>query len=150
MFHLTWNNITSHRYHHIIKGQFYGHTHFGELKLFYDLNRRPINTIWIAPSLTPYEVNNLAYRVYYADPNDYEILDHVTWMFNLKLANQDSEQKPKWVNVSSGTEDYGIPDTSPTSMDILVNKMATDERVFQKFYQWVQTIQFLKQTKLIY
>lgn len=114
-------------YYHIITGEF---------KLLYNQNQQPINALWIAPSLTPYEVHNFAYRVYYADPNDYQIMDHETWMFDLKKANQNPNVKPEWRSVYSGSAAHGIPDTTPKSLDIFVNNMATNEEAFQKYYQY--------------
>ncbi|CAG7832730.1 unnamed protein product, partial [Allacma fusca] len=61
-------NIIS-RYRKTVKGQFYGHTHYDELKLFYSPTELgvPINPLWISPSLTPYEINNPSYKIFYAD-----------------------------------------------------------------------------------
>lgn len=118
-----------------MKGQFYGHTHYSEFKLLYDLDGRPINALWIAPSLTPYEVNNMAYRVYYADPNDYQIMDHETWTFDLRKANMNPTEKPTWFSQYSGSVDYGIPDVTPQSLGLFINNMATNETLFNKFYK---------------
>ncbi len=42
------------RYENIIRGQFFGHTHFDEFELFYDLNNttRATNIAYLAPSVT--------------------------------------------------------------------------------------------------
>ena len=49
--------------------QFYGHTHFDEFEVFYDTKdyQRPVGVGYIAPSLTPWENVNPAYRVYYVE-----------------------------------------------------------------------------------
>jgi sphingomyelin phosphodiesterase len=49
--------------------QFYGHTHYDEFEIFYDTNdfKRAINVGYIAPSITPWENVNPAYRLYYVD-----------------------------------------------------------------------------------
>jgi sphingomyelin phosphodiesterase len=42
------------RYENIVRGQFFGHTHFDEFELFYDLNNttRATNIAYLAPSVT--------------------------------------------------------------------------------------------------
>lgn len=59
------------RFSHIIKGQFYGHTHTDELKMFYDENQIPINVGYNGASLTPYTKYNPNYKLLIVDPNSY-------------------------------------------------------------------------------
>lgn len=54
------------RYENIIRGQFFGHTHYDEFEVFHD-GERPISVGYIAPSQTPWYDLNPAYRVYYID-----------------------------------------------------------------------------------
>jgi sphingomyelin phosphodiesterase len=44
------------KYRSVIRGQFYGHTHYDEFRIFHDplIKSDPINVMWIGPSLTPY------------------------------------------------------------------------------------------------
>lgn len=57
------------RFESTIVAQFYGHSHFDEYQVFYDVNdiERPINIAYISPSLTPWQNLNPAYRIYYID-----------------------------------------------------------------------------------
>lgn len=57
------------RYEDTIAAMYFAHTHFDEFSVFYDVEemRRPTSIAYIAPSLTTYENNNPAYRIYYVD-----------------------------------------------------------------------------------
>lgn len=57
------------RFHHIIKGQFTGHTHRDELNVFYSSNdpSRAINIAWNGGSTVTYINVNPNYRVYTVD-----------------------------------------------------------------------------------
>lgn len=57
------------RYEATIMAQFYGHTHFDEFEVFYDTSdtKRAVSIGYIAPSITPWENVNPAYRIYYVD-----------------------------------------------------------------------------------
>ncbi len=51
-----------------IKGQFYGHTHFDEFKVFFNrVDKRPSNVAHVGPSLTPFENLNYGYKIYHVD-----------------------------------------------------------------------------------
>ena len=52
-----------------LAGQFYGHTHKDEFKIFYDSedSSRAINVAWIGSSLSTYGDVNPGYKVYILD-----------------------------------------------------------------------------------
>lgn len=54
------------RYESTITGQFFGHTHKDEIKIFYDMvnTSRPVGVAYIAPSVTTESYLNPSYRVY--------------------------------------------------------------------------------------
>ena len=54
------------RYENIIRGQFFGHTHYDEFEVFHD-GERPMGVAYIAPSQTPWFDLNPAYRIYHID-----------------------------------------------------------------------------------
>lgn len=57
------------RYESTITAQFFGHTHYDEFELFYDMKElgRPISVAYVGPSVTPYFDLNPGYRIYYVD-----------------------------------------------------------------------------------
>jgi sphingomyelin phosphodiesterase len=90
------------RYENTIAAQFFGHTHFDQFKIYYDLvnTSRAVNIAYITPSVTTYSDLNPAYRIYTID-GFYEgtsarVLDHETRILNLTDANLTN--KPKWQN----------------------------------------------------
>lgn len=57
------------RYEGVITAQFFGHTHFDEFEVFYDMDDmgRAISIAYVGPSVTPYYDLNPGYRIYYVD-----------------------------------------------------------------------------------
>jgi sphingomyelin phosphodiesterase len=47
-------------------GQFYGHTHWDDFKIFFDEDR-PINSLYIGSSVTAYTDLNPGYKVFHVD-----------------------------------------------------------------------------------
>jgi len=66
------------RYENTIAAQFFGHTHYDEIELFYPPEEpfRPSSVAYIAPSVTPYYNLNPGYRIYYVD-GDYSASSRV-------------------------------------------------------------------------
>lgn len=60
------------RFAHILKGQFFGHEHTDELKIFYDDdNKTPINVGFNGGALTPYTNYNPNYKIMTVDSSTY-------------------------------------------------------------------------------
>ena len=59
------------RFRNIIAGQFFGHTHQDEFEIFFGENevgnRIPTNMAYLAPSQTPIDGVNPAYRIFIID-----------------------------------------------------------------------------------
>jgi sphingomyelin phosphodiesterase len=87
------------RFQGIIKGQFYGHTHFDEMKVVGEYyNSKEISGVeFIAPSLTTYSFQNPSFRVFEMDEDTKILLNYHQYRLNLTEANSlaDSE-KPKF------------------------------------------------------
>lgn len=81
-------------------------------------------------------VISTSFRIYFADPSNYEIMDHETWVFDLKEANKNASNEIQWFKLYSGSEAYGLPDVTPESMGTLIEKLATDSSIFKKFYKY--------------
>lgn len=88
------------RYESTITGQFFGHTHFDQFEMFYDLNNRtrPVSIAYVTGSITTYNNDNPNYRIYSVDgdheDSTWHVLDHETYFMNLTEANISNE--PKW------------------------------------------------------
>ena len=62
------------RFRHVIVGQFYGHTHFDEFEVFFARDNKKagkedeaVSVAYLAPSITPINGINPAYRIYTTD-----------------------------------------------------------------------------------
>lgn len=61
------------RFSHVVRGQFYGHSHMDEFRIHYGPGpdgsgrKRPVGVQYITPNNGPYHNLNPSYRVYYID-----------------------------------------------------------------------------------
>ncbi|XP_037914382.1 sphingomyelin phosphodiesterase isoform X1 [Hermetia illucens] len=127
------------RYESTITAQFYGHTHYDELEIFYDPKNlaRPTSIAYIGPSVTPYYDMNPGYRIYYID-GDHDattrmVIDHESWIMNLKEANL--YDYPIWYKLYSTRAAYAMKGLRPTDWSNLINEMANNQELFELYYK---------------
>lgn len=124
------------RYSDTVMAQFYGHTHSDEFQMFYSgPDKMPSNIAYIAPSVTPYYGLNPAYRVYEVSSMG-EVVDHHTWVMDLEKANNNPVAEPPWYLLYSAKSAYKMPSLSPISWQMVVNKLQTNNFMFNKFYKY--------------
>ena len=85
------------RFQNIIRGQFFGHTHYDEFKLiseYFDGNKTA-GVVLTAPSLTTYSFQNPSFRIYEMDSDTKVMLDYFQYRLNLTEANA-QEGEPQW------------------------------------------------------
>ncbi len=85
------------RFQNIIRGQFFGHTHYDEFKVIneYFNNNKTVGVILTAPSLTTYSYQNPSFRVYEMDSDTKMLIDYNQYRLNLTEANA-QEGEPEW------------------------------------------------------
>lgn len=147
----VWNreyNKLVRQFAHIISGQFNGHTHSDEFTLYYTTSdiAAPVNVAWNGGSGTSFIGLNSNYRIYAAELNMFEIVDHETYIFNLTEANLAPGQPPRWFKEYSLREflgAFGIIDLSPASLSKLVTNTFQHDR--RALYQVINltTIEFV-------
>uniref|UniRef100_A0A336MKI9 CSON003052 protein n=1 Tax=Culicoides sonorensis TaxID=179676 RepID=A0A336MKI9_CULSO len=110
------------RFSHLIKAQFYGHTHYDEFNIFYDSQNqsKPINVGWNGGSLTPY-----------AD----EVLDYSSWIYNLTKANQNVDIGPQWYKLYSFKDQFNLKSLSLSELDELMHCFATDAQLLTSYWE---------------
>ncbi|XP_071502433.1 sphingomyelin phosphodiesterase-like [Diadema antillarum] len=127
------------RYESTIMGQFFGHTHRDQFKIFYadTVTRRPISVAYVAGAITP-TAQNPGYRVYTMDGNytgsTWAVLDHDNYYMNLTEANLTN--KPKWRPEYKAKEAYGMKSLQPSEWNRLVEEMKKNETVFKQYYSY--------------
>ncbi len=91
-------NVLVDRFQNIIRGQFYGHTHYDEFRIVTEyFNSTSIaGMIYTAPSLTSYTFKNPSFRVYEVDSNTKILKDYQQYRLNLTEANLTPDIKPDW------------------------------------------------------
>ncbi|XP_050359480.1 sphingomyelin phosphodiesterase isoform X2 [Nymphalis io] len=127
------------RYESTITAQFFGHTHFDEFEVFYDPNDlgRATSIAYVGPSVSPYYDLNLGYRIYYVD-GDHDattrlVVDHETWIMNLKEANLFGY--PIWYKLYSTRSAYMMPSLRPQDWDKFIDDMTSKEDVFNLYHK---------------
>ncbi|XP_050724934.1 sphingomyelin phosphodiesterase-like [Eriocheir sinensis] len=124
------------RYENIIRGQFFGHTHYDEFEVFHD-GERPIGVAYIAPSQTPWYDLNPAYRIYYIDGDRTDstrtVLDHETYIMNLTEAHETGAAR--WYQLYSARELYTMENLTPQDWQDLAERMAGDRDLFDLYFR---------------
>ncbi|KAF2899912.1 hypothetical protein ILUMI_06276 [Ignelater luminosus] len=129
------------RYENTVVAQFFGHTHADEFEVFYDNDnyKRPTSIAYIGPSVTPFNAQNPAYRIYYVDgehdSSTWEVIDHETWIMDLQKANDKNEENPVWYKLYSAREDYEMPNLRPKEWNSLIYRMVGDKDLFQRYFR---------------
>lgn len=97
------------RYESTIVGQFFGHTHFDEIELFYDLDEpnRAVGVAYIAGGVTTEPTLNPGYRIYTVDGGYSDASFYVTDIDNyiLNLTDTNLSNRTKWFKEYSAKVD---------------------------------------------
>jgi sphingomyelin phosphodiesterase len=103
-------NALTDRFSHIIRGHFYGHTHYDEFRVInqYFNSTVPAGIIFTAPSLTSYSFQHPSFRIYEMDEESKLLLDFHQYRMNLTEANLNPGRKPEWRISYSAREKFGV------------------------------------------
>ena len=86
------------RFQNIIRGQFFGHTHYDEFRTVHEyFNYSNVaGIIHIAPSLTTYTSKNPQFRVLKIDEESKVVIDYDQYFLNITKANLNPDDTPTW------------------------------------------------------
>ncbi len=137
----SWNYYSIvNRYESTITGQFFGHTHYDHMEIFYDPETdyvRPVSVAFIAPSVTAFYNLNPGFRIYTMDGyyfnSSWCVLDHETYIMNLTEANLFGQ--PKWRKEYTLKEEYNLENAFPADLDSLVTTFQNRDELFQHYYR---------------
>lgn len=126
------------RFENTVTAQFNGHSHKDHFYIYYatDEPTRATNVAFNGGSVTPFSNLNPNYKAYSMDSANYDILDSETWIYNLTEANLKGNATPKWFKLYSFKEAYGVESLSPTSLDRLVQNMATNRSLLEQYSRY--------------
>jgi len=98
------------RFSDIVRGQFYGHTHYDEFRTVHEyFNYTNIaGLIHIAPSLTTYTDKSPQFRIYDVDDTSKVILDYTQYFMNISKANADPDNTPTWEVLYNAKQYFGM------------------------------------------
>ncbi|XP_023341908.1 acid sphingomyelinase-like phosphodiesterase 3b [Eurytemora carolleeae] len=131
----------------IIELQLFAHHHTDSFKVFRGLNGTPISVGLVAPGLTPWNstlapetgANNPGLRLFKYSKNDGRVLDFSQFYLNLTQANEIG--KAHWELEYSFLDFYNISDLSALSVASLLERMKTDDKLFNQYYS-LNTVMF--------
>lgn len=137
------------RFGHLVRGQFFGHTHRDEFRLVFSTTNAsdPVAFQFISPSITSYSSTNPAYRIYYIDPTSFEVLHYETYFFNLTDCNGNLQHvKPFWRLEYDSREALKIDKINQYTLHDVLKKMngedgktaghsSDDDTFFREYYQ---------------
>ncbi|XP_062395282.1 acid sphingomyelinase-like phosphodiesterase 3b [Sardina pilchardus] len=128
------------KHHAVIMGQFFGHHHTDAFRMFYSPEGSPISAMFLSPGVTPWKTtlpgvvdgaNNPGIRIFEYDTDSLLVKDVVTYYLNLTYANI---AQARWEKEYRLTETFRVPDASPTSMNRILDRMAQESCILQKYY----------------
>lgn len=126
-------------YSHVVAGHFYGHTHRDSVMVLLDHKGKPVNSMFVAPAVTPiksvYEPysNNPAFRMYHYDSKDHGLLD--IWQYYLNLTEANQEMKADWALEYIMTESFGLKDVQPQSLlQLALSFQLPQTKTFDKYF----------------
>lgn len=128
------------RYSDTIRAQFYGHTHWDHMRLFYEDydKNKPVNVAYVTPSVTTWIGMDPSFRIYeidHWDNNDstFAVLDHHTFTADVEIPKSENLKFKKEYSAKS---EYRLNDLSVKSWANLISQWERGEnlRLLQRYY----------------
>merc|ERR1712227_926201 len=120
-----------------IRAQFYGHTHWDHLRIFYEQGAS--NIAYVTPSVTTWVGMDPSFRVYEIDHWDnqnptFTVLDHHTFTADV---HKNRSQSLIWKKEYSAKDEYKLDSLSPESWANLVDQWDAGQNLdtFRKYYK---------------
>jgi len=116
-------------YADVIEGLFFGHIHRDEFRIFQaDLGE----TLLIGSSVTPIYDNNPSFKTVYFNQSSFALLNFQQFSMDLELSNENA--MTDWSLDYDYSQLYMAPDLSPSSVELVINSMDSNNVVFNEFY----------------
>lgn len=114
------------RYEHIVRGQFYGHTHGDK----FQVNRgvfsgEPTGVMFMPGAITTYTNVNPQFRLVEADPNTFLLTNYYNYRLDIVEANK--VNAAVWEFAYDPVSLYNMTDLSPQSVFEMANRLLEDE-----------------------
>jgi hypothetical protein len=61
------------------------------------------------------------------------VLEAETWIYDLQEANKNSSNNPAWFKLYSFKDEYGVESLTPTELDKLTHKLATNRSLLEGY-----------------
>ncbi|XP_019881238.2 sphingomyelin phosphodiesterase [Aethina tumida] len=138
--HIQWSNQFKRviqRFSRTISAQFNGHTHFDEIRIFYDETKKDkvTNVAFNGGSFTTFVGLNPNYRVYSVNKDNLRVLDYDEYTYNLTEANLSRNTEPRWFKLYSFKQAYGLNSMDYNSMNTFVDILRRNMASLKEYYK---------------
>lgn len=124
----------------------FGHHHTDTFRLFYDDKGTTVGSFFVAPAVTPWETtlpgvmggagNNPGVRLVQYNRTSATVINVLQYYLNLTKANSRPQgSMAQWELAYNATAYYDQPDMTTASLKNLVDRMWTDDALFDKYYK---------------
>eukprot|EP01112_Ceratiomyxa_fruticulosa_P015477 TRINITY_DN4550_c0_g2_i1.p1 TRINITY_DN4550_c0_g2~~TRINITY_DN4550_c0_g2_i1.p1 ORF type:complete len:566 (-),score=72.48 TRINITY_DN4550_c0_g2_i1:89-1786(-) len=142
----AFNQIVN-RYEDTIVAQFYGHSHYDQFEVFYEIedslaensmsknesSPRAVSVSYINPSTTTYAGVNPSFRLYTVDAKTGYMVDITKYYVDIDEANQMGI--PKWHISYNASDTYQLDSLFPSEWDKLIDRMNEDDTLFDTYFR---------------
>jgi sphingomyelin phosphodiesterase len=128
------------RYHHIIRGEFFGHNHNDDISIVKDVSSgKPISVQYITPSATTYTELNPSYRIFEADSETSVITNFYQYRLNLAAANLQPNSEPEFELAYDALSEYSLPNLKPATLFNWLSSLLNNEQEMLKLLKNYET-----------
>lgn len=135
------------RFTNVIRGQFYGHTHYDEFKNVksYRDDELSAGTVWAVGSLTTYPRKNPGLRMWQIDADSWHLWDYDQYRMYVNATNaaadalrageyteQELKNTGKWELAYQFKDYFGVPSMSFEDIAQLIERIRTDAETARK------------------
>jgi len=132
-------NAIADRFSHVIRGHFYGHTHYDEFQMVREYFNKEKTTaaIFVAPSLTTFPNYHPSFRVFDIDSDTKLLKDYSQYRMNLTEANSHPDKTPEWKVAYKATDAFNVTDLQDyEGFNNWIAKIKTDPKVLKDSVTW--------------
>lgn len=123
------------RFSHVIKGQFFGHTHNDQIQISRSYtDNTAVGTVFISPSLTTFTGLNPSFRIYEVDNDTNSIVNYYQYRLNLEKWNSNTTGPIIWDLAYDVISEYNLTDLNANSIDQqLVENIKFNKKIAQSY-----------------
>jgi len=126
------------RFAHIIRGQFFGHTHNDHIQLVKSWGKNnvakgtTVGTVLVAPSFTTYRLHNPSFRVYELDQETNVLINYHQYRLDLQKYSK-TDKKLIWDLAYDFLTEYNVTNMKPSTLATHIEQLDSDNEKVRKY-----------------